>query len=63
MKERNSLRKRAENLYGIIRGKINFTANKYEVMRELRKGSAAPTVMYDLESIEVGEKKVGNCSK
>ena len=47
VKERNKLRNKAEKMYGIINGKINFRANKYEVMRGLWKGLAVPTVMYD----------------
>ena len=42
VKERKKLRKKAEKMYGIINGKINFRANKYEVMRGLWKGLAVP---------------------
>ena len=44
-------------MYGIINGKINFRANKYEVMRGLWKGLAVPSVMYGLEIMEVGGKE------
>ena len=58
MKERKKLgKKKAEKMYGIINGKINFRANKYEVIRGLWKGLAVPTVMYGLEIIEVGGKE------
>ena len=66
VKERNKLRKKAEKMYGIINGKINFRANKYEVMRGLWKGLAVPTVMYGLEIMEVGgkeKKRVRNITK
>ena len=47
-------------MYGIINGKINFRANKCEVMRGLWKGLAVPTVMYGLEIMEVeGKEKRG----
>ena len=48
-------------MHGIINEKINFRANKYEVMRGLWKGLSVPTVTYGLEIIEVGgkEKKEG----
>ena len=51
------LRNKAEKMYGIINGKINFRANKYEVMRGLWKGLAVPSVMYGLEIMEVGGKE------
>ena len=57
MKEINKLRNKAEKMYGIINGKINFRANKYEVMRGLWKGLAVPSVMYGLEIMEVGGKE------
>ena len=57
MKERKKLRKKAEKMYGIINGKINFRANKYEVMRGLCKGLAVPTVMYGLEIMEFVRKE------
>ena len=66
VKERNKLRKKAEKMYGIINGKINFRANKYEVMRGLWKRLAVPTVMYGLEIMEVGgkeKKRVRNSTK
>ena len=47
-------------------GKINFRANKYEVMRGLWKGLAVPTVMYGLEIMVVGgkeKKRVRNSTK
>ena len=44
-------------MYGIINGKINFRANKYEVMRGLWKGLAVLTIMYGLEIMEVGGKE------
>ena len=56
-KERYKLRKKSEKMYGIISGKINFRANKYEVMRRLWKG---------LEITDVGgkeKKKDGNSQK
>ena len=41
-KERNGIRKKSEKMYGVINGKINCRANKYEVMRGLWKGIAVP---------------------
>ena len=46
--------------------KLDFRANKYEVMRGLWKGLAVPTVMYGLEIMEVGgkeKKRVRNSTK
>ena len=57
MKEKNGIRKKAEKMYGIINGKINCRANKYEVVRGLWKGLAVPTVMYGMEVIESGKKE------
>ena len=57
VKEINKLRNKAEKMYGIINGKINFRANKYEVMRDLWKGLAVPSVMCGLEIMEVGGKE------
>ena len=56
-KERNGRRKKAEKMYGIINGKINCRANKYEVMRGLWKGIAVPTIMYGMEIIDFGKKE------
>ena len=44
-------------MYGIMNKKINFRANKYEVMRGLWQGLAVPTVMYGLEIMEVEGKE------
>ena len=67
VKERKKLRNKAEKMYGIINGKINFRANKYEVMRGLWKGLAVPTVMYGLQIMEVGgkakKKRIKNSSQ
>ena len=66
VKEINKLRKKQKKMYGIINGKINFRANKYEVMRGFWKGLAVPTVMYGLEIMEVGgkvKKRVRNSTK
>ena len=57
VKQRNKLRNKAEKMYGMINGKINFRANKYEVMRGLWEGLAVPSVMYGLEIMEVGGKE------
>ena len=56
-KEKNAIRKKAEKMYGIINGKINCRANKYEVMRGLWKGIAVPTVMYGTELTDLGKKE------
>ena len=56
-KEKNAIRKKAEKMYGIINGKINCRANKYEVMRGLWKGLAVPTLMYGMELLDVGKKE------
>ena len=56
-KEKNGMRKKAEKMYGIINGKINNRANKYEVMRGLWKGIAVPTIMYGTEIIEINKKE------
>ena len=39
-------------MYGIINGKTNLRANKFQVIRGLWKGLAVPTVMYGLEVVD-----------
>ena len=56
-KEKNTIRKKAEKMYGIINGKVNCRANKYEVMRGLWKGIAVPTIMYGTELTDLGKKE------
>ena len=59
-KENNGLRKKAEKMFGIINGKTNLRANKFQVIRGLWKGLAVPTIMYGLEVIDAnGKEKKG----